>query len=246
MSAGEARALADHLGRECGECEAFLARETADAVDGAIDAALLRLVPPTGDAAGNDLEWARIQRRLRSRPSVWRHVGLAAAVAAAVAVVGVALRLETRPGGSQEAGTKGTAPERTSARLRFTVALPGPDAPSVERGASGAVVPPEASLLFRIETSGPAQLALIRLGEEGEVIWRGSADRAGSVDVEVDGRPAAYPLRGLAGRQRFALLAAPALDPETLATARSLLAGSAAARSPSPAVSLDVVEVTVR
>jgi hypothetical protein len=189
------------------------------------------------------MEWARIRRRLRPARSAWRWAGLAAAAAAALAV---GLTLQLRDRSPDDAGMKGREAPRASARLRFTVSLPGPDAPAVERGASGAVVPPEASLLFRIEASGPAQLALLRLGADGEVIWEGRAERAGPVDVEVGGRPAAYPLRGLSGRQRFALLAAPSLDAETLQTARRMLSGSAAAGAPSPAISLDLVEVTVR
>jgi hypothetical protein len=246
----EARRVAEHLGDPCEACDAFLAsRGKADSLDGALDLALLERTPlksPGPDERGNDLEWARIQRRLRPRRPAWRLAGFAVAAVALLAA-GVVLRMGSRAGGEQGwDGLKGRAVERASARLRFSVSLPGPAAPVVERAASGAVVPPEASLLFRVEVSGPARMALLRLDPEGEVIWEGRAERAGAIDVEIGGRPAAYPLRGLAGRQRFALLAAPTLDAETLEAARRALSGSGSASAPGPAISLDLVEVTVR
>ena len=241
----EARRVAEHLAEPCERCEELLSVR-ADPLDGSLDAALLALSPRTGEP-GNDVEWARIQRRLRpARRVAWRHAGLAAAVAVALAV-GIGLEARRRSEEAGGDGLKGREVERVSARLRFSVSLPGPAGPALERAASGAVVPPEASLLFRVEASAPAQLALLRAGPEGsEVIWRGSASGPGAVDVEIDGRPAAYPLRGLAGRQRFALLAAPSLDAEALQAARRALSGSAAAGAPGPAISLDVVEVLVR
>ncbi|HSB20005.1 MAG TPA: hypothetical protein VLD85_08365 [Anaeromyxobacteraceae bacterium] len=243
----EARRVAEHLAEPCERCEELLSAR-ADPLDGSLDAALLALSPRTGEP-GNDVEWARIQRRLRpARRAAWRPASLAAAAAVAVALaVGIGLEARRRSEEASGDGLKGREVERVSARLRFSVSLPGPAGPALERAASGAVVPPEASLLFRVEASAPAQLALLRAGPEGsEVIWRGSSSGPGAVDVEIDGRPAAYPLRGLAGRQRFALLAAPSLDAEALQAARRALSGSAAAGAPGPAISLDVVEVLVR
>lgn len=244
----DALRVAGHLAGECDVCEAHIAASaSAASLDGALDEALLSLATQTGSVEqGNDIEWARIQRQLKPRP-VRRLLAIGIA-AAAVAVLAVGVTLQRgRPGGPDEwTGLKGIQPDRVSARLRFSVSLPGPDAPALERGASGAVVPPEASLFFRIEASGPAQLVLLRLGPDGEVVWEGRAERAGILDVEIGGRPAAYPLRGLSGRQRFALLAAPSVDREALDAARRMLIGSGAAGSPGPAVSLDLVEVTVR
>jgi hypothetical protein len=65
------------------------------------------------------------------------------------------------------------------------------------------------------------------------------------VDVEEQGRPAAYPLRGLRGRPRFAGVAAPSLGPAQLEAARAALVSGALAEGPEP-ISLDVVEVMVR
>jgi hypothetical protein len=61
-----ARALAPHLDHPCETCERLLAgRAGADRYDGLVDAVLLRLAPP-GPGGGNDLELARIERRLRA------------------------------------------------------------------------------------------------------------------------------------------------------------------------------------
>jgi len=238
LPAEEARRLAGHLDGECERCEALLAVES-DGLDGPVDQALLGLGPAAGQP-GNDLEWARIRRRLGGRRRGWL-VGLAAA-AAVVLVAGLSVQLGRR-GPSTWDGLKGAAGAPVSARLRFTVVLAGAE-PSLARGASGLTIPEEASLLFRVEASGPADLALVRL-DGGELVWQGRAAAAGSIDIEEGGRPAAYPLRGLKGRQRFALVAAPALSAGRLAEARAALAAGAAPPADDP-ISLDVVEVTVR
>lgn len=234
----EARQLAVHLESDCEQCEALLA-EAAGGLDGPVDLALARLAPGAG-AAGNDLEWARIQRQLGGRRRGWL-VGLAAA-AAVVLVAGVSVQMaKTEP--NPWDGLKGGAGAPVTARLRFTVLQAGAE-PSVARGASGLTIPEEASLLFRVEAGGPADLALFR-ADGGELVWQGRTAAAGSIDVEEQGRPAAYPLRGLRGRQRFALVAAPRLGPEQLEAAREALASQASPRAHDP-ISLDVVEVTVR
>jgi len=238
LSAEEARRLAAHLDEACQRCEALLAEE-ADGLDGPVDEALLRLGPAAG-RPGNDLEWARIRRQLGRRRRGWL-VG-AAAAAAVLLVAGVAVKLDRRDTNPWD-GLKGVAGAPVGARLRFTVVLAGAE-PSLARGASGLTVPEEASLLFRIEAGGPADLALFRL-DGGELIWQGRATAAGPLDVEERGRPAAYPLHGLRGRQRFALVAAPALGPEGIEAARAALAAGAEPPRQQP-ISLDLVEVTVR
>jgi len=238
LPAAEARRLAAHLDRECERCEALLAEE-GDELDGPVDQALLRLGPAAGQP-GNDLEWARIQRGLGGRRR-----GFLVALAAAVAVVlvaGLSVRQATRQPNPWD-GLKGGAGAPVTARLRFTVVMAGAE-PALHRGASGLTLPEEASLLFRVETTGPADLALFRLDGD-ELVWQGRAVRAGPIDIEEGGRPGAYPLRGLRGRQRFALLAAPALGAERLEVARAALAAGAVPPAEVP-ISLDVVEVTVR
>src|SRR5512142_3569350 len=84
----EARAIAAHLHEDCPACDELLASSEAPALEAQVDRALTSLAPPRPDEAGNDLEFARIQRSLRSArgstASGWRR---AAAVAAAVVVV---------------------------------------------------------------------------------------------------------------------------------------------------------------
>lgn len=238
LGAEEARRLAAHLDEPCETCEARLAEE-ADGLDGPVDEALLRLAPAAG-RPGNDMEWARIRRQRGGRRRGWP-VGVAAAAVVLVAA-GVAVQLD-RHGSNAWDGVKGTAGVPVGARLRFSVVLAG-DEPSLARGASGLTLPEEASLLFRVEAGGPADLALLRI-DGGELIWQGRASAAGPIDVEERGRPAAYPLRGLRGRQRFALVAAPVLGPERLEAARAALAAGASPPADQP-ISLDVVEVMVR
>ncbi|HEY6099094.1 MAG TPA: hypothetical protein VIW03_06675, partial [Anaeromyxobacter sp.] len=60
----DGRALARHLEEPCALCEEFLAsRPTADAADGLVEEALGALAPAGG--RGNDIEFARIERRVR-------------------------------------------------------------------------------------------------------------------------------------------------------------------------------------
>jgi hypothetical protein len=242
---GEAAAeLAGHLEEGCDACEAFLAARGPDPIDGAADRALAHLTQ--GGSPGNDLEYARIQRSLGGGRRVWR--GMAVAAAAAVALAGVAVTVDRagRPAHEAWDGLKG-AEAPVAARLRFSVVLSGPRGAELERGATGAVVPAEASLLFRVETAGPTALALVRIGAgDSELVWAGSAAAAGAMDLELAGRPAAFPLQGLSGRQRFALLAAPVLGPDRIEEARRQLASWRADRAPAQAVGLDLVEVTVR
>lgn len=240
----EARLLAAHLETDCARCEALLADGAGvDPLDGPVDLALLRLAPEAGER-GNDLEWARVRRRLGGgRRRGWL-LGVAAA-AALVLVAGVSVRIALREPAGHDAwdGMKGMASAPVTARLRFSVVLAGSE-PSVARGANGLSLPQEASLLFRVEASGPADLALFRI-DGGELIWKGRSSGAGAVDVEDGGHLAAYPLHGLRGRQRFALVAAPELGAERLEAARAALSAGATPPSQSP-ISLDVVEVTVR
>src|SRR6266536_3028035 len=223
------RKLAEHLDGACDECEAFLASLPPDDLDGAVDAALSQLSPVSGAT-----RWL--------------------AVAAAVALVGgvsfTALRnrgLGDRGGGE---GEKGRPAQVIPARLRFAVVDTGRGQAQLDRGQSGAVVPSGASLAFRVELGRPAYVALLRIGPgESEVVWKQHVARAGAVDVSENGRPAAYPLHGLAGTQRFALIASdhPIADADLAAAARAATGASAGAEDPRWSVmTLDVVEVTVR
>jgi len=245
LQGAEADALASHLDAGCERCEAFLAGRPTGGLDGAADAAALGLAP--AGEAGSDLEWARIRKAIAGRRPLRAAMPVAVAAAALVALA-VGLRSTTEPFAPSTGawdgvkGTEATAP----ARLQFSIALPGSSGPVVERGASGAVVSGRASLLFRAEARGPAALALLHLGSAGaEPLWEGRAQRAGPVDMEVGGKPAAFSLAGLSGRQRFALVAAPALGRELVARVGQQLAAGGAHSGEMP-VGVDIVEVTVR
>jgi hypothetical protein len=167
--------------------------------------------------------------------------------AAALLGVGVVFQV-TRSPRSEWDGVKGPATSTSvPASLRFAVARGSSDA--VERGASGQVVAPDASLRFRIEVGAPAHVALLRTSAgETEIIYQGHATQPGPIDVTVDGRPAAYSLRGLSGVQRFILVAGrEPITAEHLRAAATLLGGQAANRDPrSPELTIDLIEVTVR
>jgi len=257
-----ARPLAVHLRSDCEECEGFLAaRPIADALDGQVDAALGTLARP-GGAAGNDLEFARIMRRvaaqgrpevrtsLRPAPAASRRRPLRAlALAATVVVAGLAGLLvprssQGRPGWD---GEKGLA-EPVPLRLRFLVLTPaagGP--PAIERGVSGQEVSSDASLQFQVELGRPAEVVLARQGAGGaQEIFLRTRLPAGRSVVAVAGQPAAYPLAALAGPQRFLVLASEApIDPADVTRAAAAL-GAAARAGDGPVISLDQVEVQVR
>jgi hypothetical protein len=255
LAPAEARAIAEHLDGPCDVCEAFLAGSIeADALDGDVDAALGALAPAAEAERGNDMEFARIRRAVKTaRPAPARRwTGYAMAAAAMLLVGGVSLTV-MRSGPTQAPwdGDKGRGQlQPVPARLRFAVVGQGRESPQIDRGQSGAVVPQDASLAFRVELGRPAYVALLRIGAgESEVVWRHHADRAGTVDVSEQGRPAAYPLRGLAGTQHFALVASerPIADEDLAAAARAATGASAARDDPRVHVmTLDVVQVTVR
>ncbi|HET7826717.1 MAG TPA: hypothetical protein VFK90_15385, partial [Anaeromyxobacter sp.] len=112
LPAEDARSLARHLHEPCAVCEEFLAsRPAADAADGLVEAALDAFAPAGG--RGNDLEFARIERRLREAapaPRAAPRRALPAAFAAAVLAAGVAALVAPRPSPHRAAwdGAKGT------------------------------------------------------------------------------------------------------------------------------------------
>lgn len=224
LDPAEARRLAAHLREPCVECERFLAGH-GGVLDGMADRALGASAAPA--EAGDDVEFARIMRAVRRRRARPR-VAVAALAAALVAVAGVTLAvLWHRPTGQLEEGVKGFESRALPVRLRALLApaaVPG-TVPELSRVASGAEVPQSANLVFRIETGAPAELALVRVGPvDFEVVFRARAEGPGTIDVSAAGKPAAYSLRGLSGRQRFVLVASPGtLGPERIEAAAAAL-----------------------
>jgi hypothetical protein len=249
----DARALAEHLRKPCDECETYLVeRRVADRFDGAVDAALLPLPPPTAAAAGNDLEYARIERALRASPPRRRWT-TAVAAAAVVTVAGLAGLLLAPPERPAWDGAKGQVAQAVPLRLRFLVLTPatgGP--PALERGLSGQEVPSAASLQFQVELGRPANLLLARVGRGGAPeVFLATRLAAGRHVVTLDGQPAAYPLASLSGPQRFLALASEArLGPDDAARAAKAAhadtLGTVARRDDGIPISLDQVEVRVR
>jgi len=248
-----ARLLAEHLEGICEVCEAFLAAQPPDGLDGAVDAALTRLAPPSPNEAGRDLEYFLIERRAFPRRVRLARVARWASAAAALLLVGgvsvTALRHRGRRDEGTREGEKGR-PQAIPARLRFAVVGPTAGAPQIDRGQSGAVVPEGASLAFRVELGRAAYVALLRIGPgESEVVWRQHVARPGAIDVSENGRPAAYPLHGLVGTQRFALVASerPLSEEDLMAATRAATGASAGSQDPRwTLLTLDVVAVTVR
>jgi hypothetical protein len=250
----EARALARHLEEACESCEEFLAsRPAADAVDGLADRALGALSPV--GARGNDLEFARIEKRLRESAGPPRRRARAfvpAALAATVLAAGVAGLVVSRSGPERPAwdGVKGAQPAAPPVRLRFAVVKPGAQAPAVEKGVSGQVVEPAAGLQFEVESGRPAHAALVRVSGSGapEVFWRAKLG-PGPAPVTRDGSLAAYSLEDLRGVQRFVLVASDEpLGPERVAQLAAAVAPTGVVPDASAlgGVSLDVIEVVVR
>ncbi|HSN13754.1 MAG TPA: hypothetical protein VLT61_03925 [Anaeromyxobacteraceae bacterium] len=248
----EARALSDHLAGDCELCERFLAEAGADALDGRSDAAIVGAFPPP-PVPGGELEFARIVRRMAAGAPRRRRFAVPFAIAASLLLAGLAGLWVQRngPGGVAPGagwdGVKGTAVATVQVRLR-----------AVRLDADGAALPvhageslePGARLLFEVTADRSAEVVLARVPPSGaaEIVWRSRVE-SGRTVVTMGGKAAAYPVAGLAGRQRFAALAAEgALDDAKVARATSALAlteaqgdGTAAA-----GVSVDVLDVSVR
>lgn len=263
----EALRLASHLRADCETCESFLAsRPGADRFDGPVDLVLVRLASPGVVGQGNDLEFARIRRQLRGAPAPapslagppaprpGRALRTGLPVAAAVLVAGLAgYGLGRAPGRPETPavatgwdGEKGAGVRAVPLRLRFLVLTPavgGP--PAVEKGLPGQAVSAASSLQFQVELGRPATVLLARGGGGAPEVFFQAQLAAGTHLVSLGAEPAAFPLGGLAGRQRF--LAVAAEGPLAAGDlARALTAGAAAASDGAQQVSLDVVEVEVR
>ncbi len=248
----EARALSAHLDGDCEQCELLLSVQTnVDGLDGLADASIASALPSAA-GVGNDLEFARITRALHERRSAPRRFIIPSAVAAALLIAGVAglaahqLRAPRADVAAWD-GAKGFGARAIPVRLRFLAMGEGG---RIEKGISGEPVDAGSSLLFEVEAARAADLALARVSPDGttEVIWRRRVE-GGRTQVEVRGRPAAYPLTGLSGPQRFVLVASESgLDELRAQHAARALAPPGRISGDSPeleGLSLDVVEISV-
>ncbi len=248
----EARALSELLEGACAQGEPYLtAQMNVDPLDGLTDAVIARALPAVG-GEGNDLEFARIERALRRAAKRWRRTIAPAAIAASLLLAGVAgivanQERERSLGVSAWDGTKGHELRAIPVRLRFLKLEPGGQ---FDKGISGDTVSASSSLIFEVEAGRAADLALARVSPGGaaEIVWRQRV-AAGPTQVAVDGRPAAYPLSGLAGAHRFVLIASDAeLDDAHARSAAAALAPPRGLADDAPeldGLSLDVVDVSV-
>jgi hypothetical protein len=259
LDPAQARALAKHLETGCSTCEAALSGPEADGLDGVVDVVLTRLAPDDPTSAGNDLEYARIMRRVgRPRRSGWRGLGLSGVAAGLVAALAGGLLLAHEravkvPGWN---GVKGVSRSAVAPSVRLSavsvLAARGGEAPVLRKVTRGDVVPGEAILQLQVEVGGATELALARVGRSGEVdpFWQGRATAAGPILLSaLDGRPAGYPLAELSGPQRFVALASPTrLTPrQVTAIAGAVAAGRSTETPERPSgISVDVLELTVR
>jgi hypothetical protein len=267
LAPAEARVWAEHLDQDCPKCEALLATEPATALDGVVDARLAALAPARPEERGDDLEYARIQRALKPRRAWMSRFQLPrlqlprlqtlAAAAALLLVAGVAVQLGTGRTSRDQGwdGLKGIAADATSAvpvRLSAVAVLgDGGGGPQVRKVAGGDTVASSSALQVRVELGGPADLAVARIGPAGtvELIWHERVAGAGSVELTVDGRAAAYPLAGLSGSHRFVTVASaePLSGSRLEAAVRALSRAPLGAQAPElRGISADVLEITVR
>lgn len=249
----EARDLAEHLSGDCEECERFVAGMTAaDGLDGLSDAAIVRAFPPP-PVSGGELELARIRRGLRAGGAPRRRILLPIAIAASLAMAGVAGLLVQRAGRTVPAsaawdGVKGTDARPVQVRLRAVRLDANGGAAPVHAGES---LDPGARLLFEVEAERDTDVALVHLPPSGgaEIVWRRRVV-SGRTVLTTGGRAAAYTLDGLAGPRRFAVIAAEGgLDDGGIARVTSALARPGAALHLAPSLagaSVDLLELSVR
>lgn len=249
----EARAAALHLEASCPECEAFVAKlDGVDALDGLTDAAV------AGEARhahrGDDLEFARIRRRLGSAGDRrWKLRMPAIAAAATLAVAGVAGLVISReaPGRPGWDGLKGSAASPAPVALGFVVVSGDGEVAAFEKGRGSQEVDSSAALHFEVDAARETFLAIVRVPEAGaaHVFYRARVG-PGRSPLEIQGEPAAYPLAGLSGRQRFVAFGSEGpVDEARLLRAVAALAprpGLGAEPAEIEGLSFSIVEVVVR
>jgi hypothetical protein len=190
-------ALRAHLFTDCAQCADFLARQTtADALDGCVDAALLRKVPRSAIplADGAHLFPAR-----RAIP-----FGALAAVAGLVLALGVGVTLGRRsPVPGAEDGIKGSA----TLTVESSFVIVAPDG-TIHRGVAGGVAPAGSALSVRVALSDPARVSVVRQGADGtDVLLLNAPMERGAHDLAQGGAPVGIALRGLSGRQQVKVVA---------------------------------------
>ncbi len=204
-----------HLAEPCEACEASLAgMAPGDALDGLVDAVLSQT--SARPAPGNDVEFARIWRRVQGASPLQAGLAIAAALAVAVAG-GLALRLLSHdrgarlPTADEEQGLKGAGQLTALGEVEVSFAIAQRDAMGsvrLDKGIPGHAYAATSDVLVRYRVNEPGYVAVVRASADGstDVVVDSQAVTPGEHDVEVGGKPAGYPLRGLSGPQRFAVV----------------------------------------
>ncbi len=254
----EARTLAAHLESDCPQCEELLASSPAGVLDTRADRALAALTPTRLEEAGNDLEYARIRRRVgprRASRSRWVRLAALAASLAAAGGLTVKLAVDRAAREARWDGAKGISarPSRPiPLRLRAVAVISERSGHVTWKVVSGEALPSHAALQIQLEVGSAADVAIARVGPAGDVdaFWHERVAAPGRVQISIGGRPAAYPLAGLVGPQRLVAIASPEpVAAERVEAAARALAPPSRVAGESPALeglSLDVLEVTVR
>lgn len=223
-----------HLQEPCEECERFL--EKCSALDGEVDAALLRLAPrveaPQAPQAPNDFDEVGFQRVWRQvKPRGGRYFVPAFAAAAAVLAIGVFTAL--RPAVDPAGGLKGNP------RIAVELSAAMQDSAGVVRRVEpGEVLPSTGVLLLRYHATEEGQAILLRRASAGPPEPLGTfALVPGTHDLRAGADLAGIPLSSGGGDLALYLVAAPFAEALTLESAR------AAIESPASSHTLLVVEL---
>ncbi|MGI5865099.1 MAG: hypothetical protein ACOX6T_24015, partial [Myxococcales bacterium] len=219
--------------------------DRADGLDGEADAALLDVSPAR--TRRRDEAFERILRRLKLDSRLSGRSGgpprgrsakaLPLALAGALALAGVVtLLVRDAPGSGLDA-----AGRDSPVGIGFVVVpLHGDEDEEhePEEGVSGATYREDQAVLVSYELLSPAFVNVVRIKPDGRVDVLAQPGRIGPGvhDLTVSDVPARVPLRGAAGRNRFAVFASAApLDLEHLADAIEFVAGEGRGGEPLPA-----------
>lgn len=223
--------LRAHLQEPCEECERLL--EKCSALDGELDAVLLRLAP-RGEApeAPNDFDEVGFQRVWRQvKPRGGRYFVPAFAAAAAVLAIGVFTAL--RPAVDPASGLKGNP------RIAVELSAAMQDSTGVVRRVEpGEVLPSTGVLLLRYHATEEGRAILLRRASAGPPEPLGTFTLIpGTHDLRAGADLAGVPLSSGGGDLALYLVAAPFAEALTLESARAAL------ESPASSHTLSVVEL---
>jgi hypothetical protein len=220
--------LRAHLQEPCEECERLL--EKCSALDGEVDAALLRLAPSSAAPIGFDeVGFQRVWRQVKPRGGRY----LVPAFAAAAAVLAIGFFTALRPAVDPAGGLKGNP------RIAVELSAAMQDSAGVVRRVEpGEVLPSTGVLLLRYHATEEGRAILLRRASAGPPEPLGTfALVPGTHDLRAGADLAGIPLSSGGGDLTLYLVAAPFAEALTLESAR------AAIELPASSHTLSVVEL---